>query len=204
MRLSALWTVVTLPVAIVGAPALGMTFTLRNLGTAAREGPQTALVGMLNVPFDLLTNTLGFLAFGGFYPMFAGGPEHPGVGLRGGCLIFVGGPIGAVVYRIASGFTPTSTIFVSRNAWDRLSADGRDRLINHELWHARRQFRRYSGWLFWPAYLTSNLIWGTHRKNPFESGRRGAYRSVDDQWDCGYRECADYVECSDPCWHRRT
>jgi hypothetical protein len=203
VRRSALWTVVTLPSALLAAPALGVSFTLRNLGVVAREGPRAAFVGALNLPFDLLTNTLGFLAFAGFYPLFAGGAEHPGVGLRSGSLIFVGGPLGAAVSRIASGFTPTSTIFISRRAWNRLSPDRRDRLINHELWHARRQFLRYSGWLFWPAYLASNLIWGTQRRNPFESGRRGAYRNVDDLWDLGYRESGDYLECSDPYWRRR-
>jgi hypothetical protein len=203
VRCSRLWTIGTLPLAILAAPLLGIAFSLRNLGVAAREGPRSAVVGVLNLPFDLLTNSLGFLAFAGFYPAFAGGPEHPGAGLREGSLIFVGGPLGAAVYRIASGFTPTSTVFISRRAWDRLPPAGRDRLINHELWHARRQFLRYSGWVFWPAYLASNVIWGTHRKNPFESGRHGAYRNVDELWDCGFRDSPDYVECADPYWRRR-
>lgn len=196
------WTFLTFPAAVVGAPVLGMAFTFHNLGASARDGPRAAAVALLNFPFDLLSNTLGFLGTLGFYPSFAGKAEHPGIGLRAGSLIFIGGPLGAIVARIASGFTPTSTVFITRRAWDVMGPDKRDRLINHELWHARQQFLRYSGWIFWPAYLASNLIWGTHRKNPFESGLRGAYRNVDDRWHGGYRESSDYIESSDPFWRR--
>jgi len=183
---------------VVGAPILGMAFTFHNLGASAWEGPRAGAVALLNFPFDFLSNTLGFLGTLGFYPSFAGKAEHPGIGLRAGSLIFIGGLSGALVARIASGFTPTSTVFITRRAWDRMGPEKRDRLINHELWHARRQFLRYSGWIFWPAYLASNLIWGTHRQNPFESGARGAYRNVDDRWDEGYRDSEDYFESSDP------
>lgn len=203
MRASALLTALTLPASAVAAPVLGAAFTLRNLGVAATRGAAVAVVAMLNLPFDLASNTLGFFGLLGFYPLFRNGPDHPEVGWREGSLIFVGGPIGAAVDHIANAFTPTSTVFVSRRAWERLDPERRDRLINHELWHARRQFLRYSGWLFWPAYLSANLIWGTHRRNPFESGRRGAYRNVDELWERGYRESTEYVECSDPFWRRR-
>lgn len=189
----------TLPAAIVAAPILGIYFTLTNVLAASRVRPFTLLIALLNIPFDLLTNTLGFLGFG-LYPLYAGGPEHPGVGRRAGSIIFIGGPIGQTISRMASGFTPTSSVFITRRAWSRLSADKRDRLVNHELWHARRQFLRYSGWLFWPAYLASNVLWGTHRKNPFESGRMGAYRNVDDRWDAGYRESSEYLDCCEPFW----
>jgi hypothetical protein len=160
-----------------------------------------AVVGALNLPFDVLSNTVGFLSALGFYPAFAGGWERPGFGLRASSLIFIGGPMGALVARFAGGFTPTSTVFITRRAWDRLGPEKRDRLINHELWHVRRQFLRYSGWIFWPAYLASNLIWGTHGKNPFESGRMGAYRNVDDRWELDYRDSPDYMDCCDPFWH---
>ncbi|MGQ0680359.1 MAG: hypothetical protein ACT4OM_12020 [Actinomycetota bacterium] len=197
---NSLWTLATLPVAVFAAPVLGTGFTLLNLATVARHRPAAVLVAVLNLPFDLLTNTLGFFFGLGFYPIYAAGPEHPAVGRREGSLVFIGGPVGWAISRMASGFTPTSTVFITRRAWGRLSREKRDRLINHELWHARRQFLRYSGWLFWPAYLASNLIWGTHRKNPFESGRRGAYRNVDDRWELGYRQSADYLDCCQPFW----
>jgi hypothetical protein len=196
------WTLVTFPASVLGAPILGAAFTLRNLRAAARRGLRAGAVGALNLPFDLLSNTVGFLSALGFYPAYAGKTEHPGIGLRAGSLIFIGGPMGALISRFASGFTPTSTVFITRRAWDRLSPENRDRLINHELWHARRQFLRYSGWIFWPAYLASNLIWGTHRRNPFESGALGAYRNVDDRWDLDYRDSPDYLDCCDPFWRR--
>lgn len=188
----------TVPAALLVSPLLGIYFTLRNVFHVARTRPPAALIALLNLPMDLLTNTLGFFGLGALYPVYRGRAEHPQVGLRAASLIFIGGPLGSAVSRMASGFTPTSTVFIARSAWSRLRPEERDCLINHELWHARRQFGRYSGWIFWPAYLVSNAVWGTHRSNPFESGPSGAYRNVDDRWDSGYRESADYLDCRDP------
>ena len=202
-RLARLLVLATLPAGALAAPILGAVFTLRNLTFAARRGPAGAVVSLLNLPFDLLTNSLGFFGLLGFYPLYAEGPDRPAVGWREGSLIFAGGPLGAIVDGFASGFTPTTTVFLSRRAWDRLDDQSRDRLVNHELWHARRQFLRYSGWIFWPAYLTANVVRGTHRRNPFESGRRGAYHNVDELWDRGYRESVEYVACADPFWRWR-
>lgn len=195
-------TLISFPLAVVAAPLLAIFFTVRNLFEAPKVRLLALPVAVLNLPFDLLTNTVGFLLTLGCYPIYAGGPEHPALGRRSGSLIFIGGPCGQAISRMASGFTPTTTIFITRRAWSRLDPEKRDRLINHELWHARQQFLRYSGWVFWPAYLTSNLIWGTHRKNPFESGRRGAYANVDDRWNLDYRDSGDYLNCCDPFWRR--
>lgn len=202
MRRNPFLTLVTLPAAVVAAPVLAIFFTIRNLIEAFKIRPSALPVAVLNLPFDLLTNMVGFVLTLGCYPMYSGGPEHPSIGLRSGSVIFIGGPCGQAISRMASGFTPTSTIFITRRAWSRLSPEKRDQLVNHELWHARQQFLRYSGWLFWPAYLVSNVIWGTHRKNPFESGRRGAYSNVDDRWDSDFRDSAEYLECCDPFWRR--
>lgn len=195
-----LTTVLLLPAAAVAA-LLAAAFTLFNLGYAlVRQGLLHFLFAILNAPFDLLVGTLAWLGALGFSPLYAGTAHAPAAGWIAGSLVFRGGPIGHLVSTFANGFTPTSTIFISGRAWRELDDDGRDRLINHELWHARHQFSRYTGWLFWPAYLVSNLFMGTHEKNPFESGRRGPYTMVDTRWASGYRQSGDYVQASNPFW----
>ncbi|MGH2703513.1 MAG: hypothetical protein ACRDJ4_00005 [Actinomycetota bacterium] len=196
-----LLTALSVPASVVAGPLLGAGFTVAGIAHRLRcRRLARALVGVLNVPFDLLMNSLGWLAVVAGYPAYAGTEEHPSVGMLDGSLVFKGGPAGHLVGTFASAFTPTSVIYVSGRAWSSLPPEGRDRLLNHELWHARRQFGRYTGWVLWPSYLVANLVFGVHERNPFESGRNGPYTNVDRRWDAGYRESPDYVPASDPFW----
>ncbi|MGH2768803.1 MAG: hypothetical protein ACRDIF_07605, partial [Actinomycetota bacterium] len=165
-----------------------------------RRGAAWTAAAVANLPFDLLVNTLGWLGALGLSPCYAGTSHQPAVGWVAGSLVFKGGPIGQAISLFSAAFTPASAIFLSGPAWDPCSEDERSRLINHELWHARRQFGLYTGWIFWPAYLAANLLFGVHEKNPFESGRKGPHANVDARWTSGYKSTRDYVEAGEIRW----